>query len=190
MRLLNQDIVEVLITEERVQQRVAEMGEEVTDAYGDSLPLLVGVLKGCALFMADLVRHIGIPLEMDFMAIQSYEGSRQSSGGVGIVKDLDHPIEGRDVLVVEGIVDTGMTIGYLLRNLAARQPRSLRLCTFLDKRVRRILRIPIGFRGFEIPDRFVVGYGLDFNQRYRNLPYIGVLSDEVTGLAHGKKKND
>lgn len=170
-----------------IVNRVAEMGREVASTYEDSLPLLVGVLKGCALFMADLVRHITIPLEMDFMAVQSYGGFQQSaSGAVGIIKDLDNPIEGRDVLVVEGIVDTGMTISYLLRNLEARQPHSIRLCAFLDKPARRIIRVPISFRGFEIPDRFVVGYGLDFHQRYRNLPYIGVLSNEVTGLSHGK----
>jgi hypoxanthine phosphoribosyltransferase len=187
LRPLSQDIIEVLITKEKIEKRVAEMGREVASTYKDSLPLLVGVLKGCALFMADLIRNIDIPLEMDFIAIQSYGGVQQStSGAVGIIKDLDNPIEGRDVLVVEGIVDTGMTISYLLRNLEARQPHSIRLCAFLDKRARRILRVPISFRGFEIPDRFVVGYGLDFNQRYRNLPYIGVLSNEVTGLPYGK----
>jgi len=187
LKPLSQDITEVLITEERIEKRVAEMGREVASTYQESLPLLVGVLKGCALFMADLVRRIDIPLEVDFIAIQSYGGFSQStSGAVGITKDLDSPIEGRDVLVVEGIVDTGMTISYLLRNLEARQPHTIRLCAFLDKPARRIVRVPISFRGFEIPDRFVVGYGLDFNQRYRNLPYIGVLSNEVTGLTYGK----
>jgi hypoxanthine phosphoribosyltransferase len=187
---MNPDIVEVLITQEAIQQRVAELGEEIAAAYRGSTPLLVGVLKGCAVFMADLIRHIDIPLETDFMAVASYGGVRQGPpGAVRITKDLDHAIEGRDVLLVECLVDTGMTIGYLLRNLEARQPHSIRLCTFLDKHVRRILRVPIAFRGFQIPDRFVVGYGLDFRQLYRNLPYIGALSDEVTGLRRGRAED-
>jgi len=184
---LDQYIVEVLITQDSIAQRVAEMGREVADAYGNSLPLLVGVLKGSALFMADLIRHMDIPLEMDFMAVASYAGHErgQAGGAVRITKDLDHVIEGRDVLLVEGIVDTGMTAGYLLRNLQARQPRTIRLCTLLDKPARRIVKVPVAFRGFEIPDRFVVGYGLDFRQLYRNLPYIGVLGGEATGLSRG-----
>ncbi|NLI81957.1 MAG: hypoxanthine phosphoribosyltransferase [Deltaproteobacteria bacterium] len=187
--LLDQHIIEVLIPEDAIARRVAALGKEISAAYGTSPPLLVGLLKGSALFMADLVRQMHIPLEMDFMAVASYANreQRQSSGAVRITKDLDHVVEGRDILVVEGIVDTGMTVGYLLRNLKARKPRSIRLCTFLDKPARRILKIPIAFRGFEIPDRFVVGYGLDFGQLYRNLPYIGVLSGDVTGLQGGKK---
>jgi hypoxanthine phosphoribosyltransferase len=185
---LERDIVEILITPEAIESRIAEMGKEVTAVYKDSVPLLVGVLKGCTLFMADLIRHIKTPLEMDFMAVLSYRGARQSSGAVRIIKDLDNVIEGRDLLVVEGIVDTGMTVGYILRNLQARQPRSIRLCTFLDKPARRIVQVSVDFRGFEIPDRFVVGYGLDFHQRYRNLPYIGVLKDEVTGLSRRQEK--
>lgn len=184
MSHVSRDIIEVLIAQEAIQRRVAEMGRELSTVYGGSLPLLVGVLKGCALFLSDLVRHIDNPLEIDFMAVAGYGDAQQSSGAVRITKDLDSVIEGRDVLLVEGLVDTGMTIGYILRNLKARQPRSLRLCALLDKRVRRIVRVPISFRGFEIPDRFVVGYGLDFRQLYRNLPFIGVLSDEVTGLSH------
>jgi hypoxanthine phosphoribosyltransferase len=192
MRLLvepfNRDIARVLIAPDILAKRVAEMGEEVTEAYRGKAPLLVGVLKGCTLFMADLIRHIKIPIEMDFMGLLSYMAARQSSGAVRIVKDLDDAIEGKDLLIVEGIVDTGMTTGYILRNLQVRQPRSLKLCTLLDKPARRIVPVPIAFRGFEIPDQFVVGYGLDFQQRYRNLPYIGVLKDEVTGLkgAHGQ----
>lgn len=182
MRQMRQDIVEVLISAERIRQRVAEMGKEITAAYRDSLPLLVGMLKGSTLFVADLVRQIDLPLEMDFMAVEGYVGAQQSGNAVHITKDLDSPIEGRDVLLVEGIVDTGMTIGYVLRNLEVRQPRSIRLCTLLDKPARRILKVPISFRGFAIEDKFVVGYGLDFQQHYRNLPYIGVLSDAVTGL--------
>jgi len=177
-------ITEVLITQDTIAGRVAEVGREVAAAYDNSLPLLVGVLKGSALFMADLVKHMDIPLEMDFIAVASYASheQRQSSEAVRIIKDMDTIIEGRDVVLVEGIVDTGMTLGYLLRNLEARQPRTLRVCTLLDKPARRIVKVPVAFRGFEIPDRFVVGYGLDFRQLYRNLPYIGVLSGEATGL--------
>jgi hypoxanthine phosphoribosyltransferase len=180
---INPDIVKVLITQESIEQRVVEMGREVADAYNESVPLLVGVLKGCSLFMADLIRHMNIALEMDFIAVLSYTEARQASGAVRIVKDLDSVIDGRDLLIIEGIVDTGMTIGYILRNLKARHPRSIRLCTLLDKPARRIVPVPIDFKGFEIPDHFVVGYGLDFRQRYRNLSYIGILKDEITGLA-------
>jgi hypoxanthine phosphoribosyltransferase len=186
---MHNNIVEVLFTQKKIQQRVAEMGKEITAAYLDCLPLLVGVLKGCSLFMSDLVRHIEIPLEIDFIAVMSYGGMHQSSGAVRITKDLDNVIEGRDVLLVEGLIDTGMTAGYILRNLEARRPRSIRVCTLLDKKVRRIVNIPITYTGFETPDRFVVGYGLDFRQLYRNLPYIGVLSSDVTGLNRARTEN-
>jgi hypoxanthine phosphoribosyltransferase len=185
---LDRDIVKVLFTQEMIQDRISEMGKEISDAYADSVPLLIGVLKGCALFMADLIQKISIPLEIDFMAVLSYEGREQSNGTTRILKDLDFVIEGRDVLLIEGIVDTGMTVGYILRNLQARQPRSIRLCALLDKPARRIINLPVNFRGFEIPDRFVVGYGLDFNQRYRNLPYIGILKDDITGLNRRTEK--
>lgn len=175
-------IVEILIDRETVRSRIVELGREISAAYRDRLPLLVGVLKGCVLFMADLVKEIDIPIEMDFISLMSYADAHQPGGAARITKDLDCVIEGRDVLLVEGIIDTGMTAGYLLRNLEARRPRSIRVCTFLDKEARRILRIPISFRGFKVPDRFLVGYGLDFRQLYRNLPYVGILSDEITGL--------
>ncbi len=176
------DIVEVLISQEAIERRVVEMGKEIAASYRDRLPLLVGVLKGCVIFMSDLVKQIPIPVEMDYISVMSYAGVHRPGGAVRITKDLDCIIEGRDVLLVEGIVDTGMTAGYILRNLQARGPRSLRVCAFLDKEIRRIVKIPISFRGFNVPDRFLVGYGLDFRQLYRNLPYIGVLSDEITGL--------
>ena len=181
---MHHEIVEILITEEAIRERIAEMGKEISAVYRETPPLLAGVLKGCSMFLADLARRIDVPIEMDFMAIAGYGGTHHS-GAVRIVKDLDNVIEGRDVLLVQGLIDTGMTAGYLLRNLEARQPRTLRVCTLLDKQVRRIVNVPIAFRGFKIPDRFVVGYGLDFRQRYRNLPYIGVLSDEAAGLARG-----
>jgi hypoxanthine phosphoribosyltransferase len=183
------DIVQILLTQEEIQQRICEMGKEIATAFSDSLPLFVGVLKGCSLFMADLVRHIEIPIEIDFIAVMSYGGMYQSGGAVRITKDLDSVIEGRDVLLVEGLIDTGMTAGYILRNLEARRPRSIRVCTLLDKQVRRIVNIPVTYRGFETPDRFAVGYGLDFRQLYRNLPYIGVLSSEVTGLNRGRAES-
>lgn len=181
---LDRYITEILIPQGAIAERTAAMGREVVAAYENSVPLLIGVLKGSALFLAELVKHMEIPLEMDFIAVASYAGheQRQSSGAVRITKDVDTVIEGRDVLLVEGIVDTGMTVGYLLRNLEARQPRTIRVCTLLDKPARRIVKVPVAFRGFEIPDRFVVGYGLDFRQLYRNLPYIGVLSGDATGL--------
>jgi hypoxanthine phosphoribosyltransferase len=175
-------IAEVLISEAEIEQRIVEMGKEIASVYRDCLPLLVGVLKGCVIFMSDLVKGIDIPLEMDFISVMSYVGVQSPGGAARITKDLDTVIEGREVLLVEGIVDTGMTAGYILRNLQARGPRSLRVCTLLDKEVRRIVRIPISFRGFKVPDKFMVGYGLDYNQLYRNLPYIGILSDEIIGL--------
>ena len=185
MSELERDIVRVLFDSETIEKRVVEMGKKISKTYESVVPLLVGVLKGCTMFMSDLIRHVDIPVEMDFIAVSSYHGTQPANGAVRIVKDLDNAIEGRDLLVIEGIVDTGMTVGYILRNLQARQPRSIRLCTFLDKPARRIVNVPIDFRGYEIPDQFVVGYGLDFLQLYRNLPYIGILKDQVTGL--GKK---
>ena len=179
---LDRDIVRVLFDSEAIEKRVSEMGKEISEAYKGVVPILVGVLKGCIMFMSDLIKHIKIPLKMDFIAVSSYHGTQPTSGAVRIVKDLDHVIEGRELLVIEGIVDTGMTVGYILRNLQARQPKSIRLCTFLDKPARRIVNVPIDFCGYEIPDRFVVGYGLDFLQLYRNLPYVGILKDQVTGL--------
>ena len=182
MSELERDIVRILFDPEAIEKRVAEMGKEISETYEEAVPLLVGVLKGCTMFMSDLIKHIKIPMEMDFIAVSSYHGTQPSNGAVRIVKDLDNAIEGRDLLVIEGIVDTGMTVGYILRNLQARHPKSIRLCTFLDKPARRIVNVPIDFCGYEIPDRFVVGYGLDFLQLYRNLPYIGILKDQVTGL--------
>jgi hypoxanthine phosphoribosyltransferase len=183
MRDKNENIIEVLISQEAIEKRVAELACEIGSAYKESIPLMVGVLKGCVVFMTELVQRIEIPLEMDFISVISYGDAKGHSGAARITKDLDCVIEGRDVLLIEGIVDTGMTAGYILRNLQARGPRSLRVCTLLDKDARRIVGIPISFRGFRVPDMFVVGYGLDFQQLYRNLPYIGVLSDKVTGLA-------
>ncbi len=166
-------IEEVLISVSELEQRVDELGAQISREYRGKEPLLVGVLRGVTCFMADLIRHISLPLEIDFMAISSYEGER--GGAVRILKDLDEPLAGRDVILVEDIVDTGMTLNTLLQELQVRRPASLKVCTLLDKRVRRLVDVPIEYVGFEVPDEFVVGYGLDFRQKFRNLPFIATL---------------
>ncbi|HEX5247150.1 MAG TPA: hypoxanthine phosphoribosyltransferase [Gaiellaceae bacterium] len=172
---LERAVTEVLIEPDALQQRVAELGEEISAEYAGRDLLLVGVLKGAVFFMADLMRHLTIPCEIDFMAISSYGDSTDSSGVVRILKDLDINIEGRHVLVVEDIIDSGLTLSYLVRNLEAREPATLEICALLTKPDRREIDVPVRFIGFEIPNRFVIGYGLDFAERYRNLPYVGVL---------------
>jgi hypoxanthine phosphoribosyltransferase len=172
------DLAEILISSEEIAARVLELGRSVAEAYQGSDLLLVSVLKGAVVFLSDLMRAIPMPLAIDFLAISGY-GGQGSTGVVRILRDLDQDISGRHVLIVEDIVDTGLTLGYLLRALQARQPASLRVCTLLDRSVRRIVDLPLAFRGFDIPDRFVVGYGLDYHQRYRNLPFIGVLKPEI-----------
>jgi hypoxanthine phosphoribosyltransferase len=176
---LEQAVTETLIDRDRLQRRVAELGEEVSADYAGRDLLLVGVLKGAVFFMADLMRHLTIPCEIDFMAISSYGVSTDSSGVVRILKDLDINIEGRDVLVVEDIIDSGLTLSYLMRNLEAREPASLEICALLTKPERREIDVPVRYVGFEIPNRFVIGYGLDFAERYRNLPYVGVLDPNL-----------
>jgi hypoxanthine phosphoribosyltransferase len=171
---------EVLIEEPALQARIAELGEEISGDYAGKDLLLVGVLKGAVFFMADLMRSLSVPCEVDFMAISSYGDSSDSSGVVRILKDLDIPLQGRDVLVVEDIIDSGLTLSYLMRNLRAREPASLEVCALLTKPERREIEVPVRYVGFEIPNRFVVGYGLDYAERYRNLRYVGVLSEEIT----------
>jgi hypoxanthine phosphoribosyltransferase len=173
------DVGEVLIDEGVLRQRVESLGREISDDYAGRDLLLVGVLKGAVFFMADLMRELSIPCEIDFMAISSYGAGTDSSGVVRILKDLDINIAGRDVLVVEDIIDSGLTLSYLMRTLRARRPASLEICTLLTKPERREIDVPVRYVGFEIPNRFVIGYGLDFAERYRNLPYIGVLRDEL-----------
>ena len=168
-------VVDVLIEEDALQRRIAELGEEISADYAGRDLLLVGVLKGAVFFMADLMRHLSIPCEIDFMAISSYGEGTDSSGVVRILKDLDINIDGRDVLVVEDIIDSGLTLSYLMRNLEAREPASLEICALMTKPDRREIEVPVRYVGFEIPNRFVIGYGLDFGERYRNLPYVGVL---------------
>jgi hypoxanthine phosphoribosyltransferase len=176
---LERAVTDVLIDRDRLQRRIAELGEEISADYAGRDLLLVGVLKGAVFFMADLMRGLSIPCEIDFMAISSYGDSTDSSGVVRILKDLDINIEGRDVLVVEDIIDSGLTLSYLMRNLEAREPASLEICALLTKPERREIEVPVRYVGFEIPNRFVIGYGLDFGERYRNLPYVGVLDPRL-----------
>jgi hypoxanthine phosphoribosyltransferase len=168
---------EIVVASDKLQRRVSELGEEISRDYEGGV-LLIGILKGAVLFLADLMRSLRISCEVDFMAVSSYGSSTDSSGVVRILKDLESSIEGRDVLIVEDIIDSGLTLHYLIRNLRARGPRSLEVCALLDKRERRRVDLPIRYVGFEIPDRFVVGYGLDYEQRFRNLEYVAVLADE------------
>src|SRR3982751_2221581 len=176
---LERGVGDVLIEEETLQARIRDLGREISADYTGRELLLVGVLKGAVFFMADLMRALTVPCEIDFMAISSYGASTDSSGVVRILKDLDINIEGRDVLVVEDIIDSGLTLSYLMRNLESREPASLEVCALLTKPERREIDVPVRYTGFEIPNRFVIGYGLDFAERYRNLPYVAVLSDEM-----------
>ncbi len=175
---LDDDVAEILITEEQIKTRTRELGQQISQDYGGLDLLLVCVLKGAITFLADLMRHITIPHAIDFMAISSYGASTESSGIVRILKDLDTSIEGRNVLIVEDIIDTGRTLHYITENLKTRRPKSLRICTLLNKPSRRQIDIALDYVGFEIPNKFVIGYGLDFAEIYRSLPYIGVLKEE------------
>ena len=170
-------IAEVLVEEVALQQRIAALGDELSRDYAGREPLLVGVLKGAVFFMADLVRRITVPCEIDFMAVSSYGSGTDSSGVVRILKDLDANIEGRHVLIVEDIVDSGLTLSYLVRNLQARRPASLEVCALLTKPERRKTDITCRYVGFEIPNRFAIGYGLDYGERYRSLPYVAALDE-------------
>ena len=176
---LERAVTEVLIDRDVLQRRIHELGEEISSDYAGRDLLLIGVLKGAVFFMADLMRNLTIPCEIDFMAISSYGASTDSSGVVRILKDLDINIEGRDVLIVEDIIDSGLTLSYLMRNLEARGPASLEICSLLTKPERREADVPVRYIGFEIPNRFVIGYGLDFAERYRNLPYVGILDPDL-----------
>jgi hypoxanthine phosphoribosyltransferase len=170
-------IGEALVTQEDLERRVRELGEQISRDYDGKDLFLVGVLKGAVFFLSDLMRAIEVPCEVDFMAVASYGSSTDSSGVVRILKDLDATIEGKDVLIVEDIIDSGLTLSYLLRTLRAREPRSLEVCALLTKPERREVDLPIRYTGFEIPNKFVIGYGLDHAERYRNLPYVAVLQE-------------
>lgn len=181
MGIQDKDIERVLFSEEELKQRVRELGAQITADYAGKEPLLVSVLRGSYIFMADLTRSIDLPCTVDFMSVSSYGSGTKSSGQVQITKDLSDDIEGRDVIVVEDILDSGNTLYYLLQILQARKPASVRLCTLLDKPDRRVKEVAVSYSGFTIPDTFVVGYGLDYAEKYRNLPYIGILKPEVYG---------
>jgi hypoxanthine phosphoribosyltransferase len=176
---LTHGVGEILIEEEALRNRIRELGEEISADYAGRDLLLIGVLKGAVFFMADLMRCLTVACEVDFMAISSYGASTDSSGVVRILKDLDINIEGRDVLVVEDIIDSGLTLSYLIRNLEAREPASLEVCALLTKPARREIDVSVRYVGFEIPNRFVIGYGLDLAERYRNLPYVAVLHPDL-----------
>ena len=167
--------IEVLVTKEDVEKRISEMADEINRAYAGKSLHLVCVLKGGVFFMCELAKHLNMPVSLDFMSVSSYGSATKSSGVVKIVKDLDEPIKDKDVLVVEDIVDSGRTLSYLMEMLRDRGPKSLHLCTLLDKPERRVVEVNVDYTGFQIPDKFVVGYGLDYDQHYRNLPYIGVV---------------
>lgn len=177
--MLEKDIEKVLYTEEQLKARVKELGAQITADYAGKTPLIASVLRGSYVFMADLTRAIDLPLSVDFMAVSSYGAGTSSSGQVQILKDLSDRIDGKDLIIVEDILDSGNTLYYLLDVLRARRPASIKLCTLLDKPSRRIKPIQADYCGFTIPDAFIVGYGLDFAEKYRNLPYIGVLKPEL-----------
>ncbi len=180
---LQKDVAEVLIDEATLQAKVTELGARISADYADRQVTLVSVLKGALPFMADLMRAITAPVRIDLMEVSSYGGSTETSGRVRILKDLSSSVEGEHVLIVEDIIDTGLTLNYLTQYLQGMQPASLNICTLLDKPARRLVEIDLAYCGFEIPDRFVIGYGLDYDELYRNLPYIGVLKPEVYGGA-------
>ena len=181
---LSADVADVLVSAADIQAKVAELGATLSQDYAGRELTLVSVLKGALPFMADLMRQITIPVQIDLMEVSSYGGaSTETSGLVRILKDLSSSIDGRDVLIVEDIIDTGLTLNYLLRYLRGKNPRSIKICALLDKPARRLVEINIDYRGFTIPDQFVVGYGLDYAEFYRNLPFIGVLRPEVYGAS-------
>jgi hypoxanthine phosphoribosyltransferase len=176
---MNQDIEKVLISEEEIQVKVKELGKVLTEEYKDRFPLVIGVLKGALPFMADLIKHMDTYLEIDFMDVSSYGNSTVSSGEVKIIKDLNASVEGRDLLILEDIIDSGLTLSYLVELFKHRKANSIKIVTLLDKPSGRKAKIEADYVGFNVPDAFVVGYGLDYCERYRNLPYVGVLKPEV-----------
>lgn len=176
---MNKDIKKILIDEDTLQSKIKELGAKITKDYEGKELLLVCVLKGAVVFVSDLMKRIDLPLEVDFMAVSSYGCDTKSSGVVRILKDLNNGIEGKNILIVEDIIDSGLTLSYLIENLRARCPESIEICTILDKPDRRKANINIKYTGFQVPDEFVVGYGLDYAEKYRNLPYVAILKEEV-----------
>ncbi|VYT98762.1 hypoxanthine phosphoribosyltransferase [Clostridium tertium] len=173
------DIEKVLLTEEQIIKRVKEIGNEISNDYKGKDLLVVAILKGSVVFSSDLIKNITIPVEIDFMAVSSYGNSSETSGVVRILKDLDHSVEGKDIIIVEDIIDSGVTLDYLLKYLKARKANSIEIVTLLTKPARRKVDINVKYCGFEVPDEFLVGYGLDYAEKYRNLPYVGILKEEV-----------
>lgn len=182
--ILDEDIKQILYDETEIASVVEELGRRITVDYAGKEPLLISVLRGCMFFIADLMRQIDLPVSVDFMAISSY-GAESTGGVVQVIKDLDELIIERDVILVEDIIDTGLTLNYLTQMIEAKKPASVKVCTLLDKSVRRIADVPIAYKGFDLPDVFIVGYGLDYHQLYRNLPYIGILKDDLLNESNG-----
>ncbi|WP_294188994.1 hypoxanthine phosphoribosyltransferase [uncultured Clostridium sp.] len=176
---MTKDIKEILLTEEQITNRVKEMGKAISEDYKGKDLIIVGILKGSVIFASELIKNISIPCEIDFMAVSSYGNSTETSGVVRILKDLDHGIEGKDIIIVEDIIDSGVTLDYLLKYLKARKANSIEIVTLLTKPSRRMVDLDVKYCGFEVPDEFLVGYGLDYAERYRNLPYVGILKEEV-----------
>ncbi|MFA7573026.1 MAG: hypoxanthine phosphoribosyltransferase [Lutispora sp.] len=176
---MNSDILKILINQNEIKEKVKELGEKITNDYKDKNLMVVGILKGCVVFLSDLIREINLPLTMDFMVVSSYGSSTKSSGVVRIVKDLEKDIAGKDILIVEDIVDTGLTLNYLVDYLKSRNASSVKICTLLEKPDRRKAEVDLEYVGFHIPDEFVVGYGLDYAETYRNLPFVCILKPEV-----------
>lgn len=176
---MRNDIDHILFNEQKISEKVQELGKRITEDYKGKSPFLIGVLKGCFIFMSDLARVIDLPCDIDFMAVSSYGSGTSSTGAVQIKKDLNRDIEGRDVIIIEDILDSGITLSYLTKYLANRNPASIKICTLMDKPARRKSEIRADYVGFVCPDEFVVGYGLDYDEKYRNLPYIGILKPEI-----------
>lgn len=176
---MHKDIKEIILSQEEIEERVIQLGKEISEDYKDKDLLVIGILKGATIFMSELIRNIELPITIDFMAVTSYGNSSISTGEVKIIKDLDFSVENKHILIVEDIIDTGYTLNYLSDNLKKRGALSVGVCTLLDKVERRLVGVPVDYLGFEIPDEFVVGYGLDYAEQYRNLPYIGALKEEV-----------
>lgn len=176
---MKNDVKEVLYSEEVLKAKVKELADRISEDYKDKELLLIGVLKGANVFMCDLMRQINFPIQIDFIAASSYGHSTESSGVVKILKDLDYSIEGKDVIIIEDIIDTGLTLKYLIENFKSRKPNTLEICTLLDKPERRIAQLSVKYIGFQIPDEFIVGYGIDYAELYRNLPYIATLKETV-----------
>jgi hypoxanthine phosphoribosyltransferase len=177
--ILHPDIQEVILSSDDIQKRVQALGQQISRDYLGRSPIFVGVLKGVIIFMADLLRSITIPIEIDFIAVANYSIELRDQGVVRMVKDLEIPIANRHIIFIEDVIDTGLTLNYLLQNLQARQPASLEICTLFNKPDHRIIDLPIKYKGFDLPDRFAVGYGLDFKEKYRNLPYLGLLKASI-----------